>query len=196
MTTTGAHTAEIVTVLRPATCSATGVGKAVCKYCKTSMGYVVIPMAAHTYDDANSYVTEDQYLKVKCEVCGAEITLQDLNPCRNGHTWDEGEVTTEPTCTEKGVKTFTCTVKGCGATRTEDVEATGHDWQVVRDTEKKATCTEGGSCEYICSKCFDTKTETTDPLGHDYVDGVCTRCGESEPGQQPETPDKGGEEQG
>ena len=196
VTTTGAHTAEIVTVLREATCSATGVGKAVCKYCKTSMGYVVIPMAAHTYDDANSYVTEDQYLKVKCEVCGAEITLQDLNPCRNGHTWDEGEVTTEPTCTEKGVKTFTCTVKGCGATRTEDVEATGHDWQVVRDTEKKATCTEGGSCEYICSKCFDTKTETTDPLGHKYVDGVCTRCGESEPGQQPETPDEGGEEQG
>ena len=196
VTTTGAHTAEIVTVLREATCSATGVGKAVCKYCKTSMGYVVIPMAAHTYDDANSYVTEDQYLKVKCEVCGAEITLQDLNPCRNGHTWDEGEVTTEPTCTEKGVKTFTCTVKGCGATRTEDVEATGHDWQVVRDTEKEATCTEGGSCEYICSKCFDTKTETTDPLGHNYVDGVCTRCGESKPGQQPETPDKGGEEQG
>ncbi len=196
VTTTGAHTAEIVTVLREATCSATGVGKAVCKYCKTSMGYVVIPMAAHTYDDANSYVTEDQYLKVKCEVCGAEITLQDLNPCRNGHTWDEGEVTTEPTCTEKGVKTFTCTVKGCGATRTEDVEATGHDWQVVRDTEKKATCTEGGSCEYICSKCFDTKTETTDPLGHNYVDGVCSRCGESEPGQQPETPDEGGKEQG
>ena len=196
VTTTGAHTAEIVTVLREVTCSATGVGKAVCKYCKTSMGYVVIPMAAHTYDDANSYVTEDQYLKVKCEVCGAEITLQDLNPCRNGHTWDEGEVTTEPTCTEKGVKTFTCTVKGCGATRTEDVEATGHDWQVVRDTEKKATCTEGGSCEYICSKCFDTKTETTDPLGHNYEKGVCTRCGESEPGQQPETPDEGGEEQG
>ena len=196
VTTTGAHTAEIVTVLRTATCSATGVGKAVCKYCKTSMGYVVIPMAAHTYDDANSYVTEDQYLKVKCEVCGAEITLQDLNPCRNGHTWDEGEVTTEPTCTEKGVKTFTCTVKGCGATRTEDVEATGHDWQVVRDTEKEATCTEGGSCEYICSKCFETRTETTNALGHDYVDGVCSRCGESEPGQQPETPDKGGEEQG
>lgn len=194
--TTQTHTAEIVTVLREATCSATGVGKAVCKYCKTSMGYVVIPMAAHTYDDANSYVTEDQYLKVKCEVCGAEITLQDLNPCRNGHTWDEGEVTTEPTCTEKGVKTFTCTVKGCGATRTEDVEATGHDWQVVRDTEKKATCTEDGSCEYICSKCFETRTETTNALGHDYVNGVCSRCGESEPGQQPETPDEGGEEQG
>lgn len=39
------------------------------------------------------------------------------------HEWGTGTVTTEPTCTEKGVKTFTC---ACGETKTEDVDALGH----------------------------------------------------------------------
>ena len=37
------------------------------------------------------------------------------------HTWNDGEVTTEPTYTEKGVKTYTCTV--CGETKTEEIDA-------------------------------------------------------------------------
>ena len=40
------------------------------------------------------------------------------------HTWDEGKVTTEPTCTKAGVKTYTCTV--CKETKTEAVAALGH----------------------------------------------------------------------
>lgn len=36
-----------------------------------------------------------------------------------GHKWDNGVVTKEPTETETGIKTFTCTV--CGETRTEEV---------------------------------------------------------------------------
>ena len=42
------------------------------------------------------------------------------------HSWNGGVVTTKPTCTTEGVKTYTCTV--CDATKTEPVEATGHDW--------------------------------------------------------------------
>lgn len=39
------------------------------------------------------------------------------------HDWGTGTVTTEPTCTQKGVKTFTCS---CGQTKTEDVDPLGH----------------------------------------------------------------------
>ena len=39
-----------------------------------------------------------------------------------GHAWDEGKVTKEPTETETGVKTFTCT--RCGETKTETIPAT------------------------------------------------------------------------
>ena len=40
-----------------------------------------------------------------------------------GHAWDSGKVTKQPTATEDGVKTFTCT--RCGETKTEVIPATG-----------------------------------------------------------------------
>lgn len=43
--------------------------------------------------------------------------------CPNGHTWDGGTVTKQPTCTEAGERTYTCAV--CGTTRTAAVEALG-----------------------------------------------------------------------
>ena len=42
------------------------------------------------------------------------------------HTWDQGTVTTEATCTADGVKTFTCAT--CGDTMTEAIPATGHNY--------------------------------------------------------------------
>lgn len=42
------------------------------------------------------------------------------------HTWDNGTVTQEATCTEDGVRTFRCT--GCDETKTEPIDALGHDW--------------------------------------------------------------------
>lgn len=45
-----------------------------------------------------------------------------------GHDWDEGTVTTEPSCTVDGVRTYTCRRPGCGGTRTEAIPALGHDW--------------------------------------------------------------------
>ena len=44
------------------------------------------------------------------------------------HTWDTGTVTKEATCTEPGVKTYTCTDEGCGETKTEEIPATGHTY--------------------------------------------------------------------
>ena len=40
-----------------------------------------------------------------------------------GHAWDSGKVTKQPTATEDGVKTYTCT--RCGETKTETISATG-----------------------------------------------------------------------
>ena len=42
------------------------------------------------------------------------------------HAWDNGVETQAPTCTEAGVKTFTCS--DCKATKTEDIPALDHDW--------------------------------------------------------------------
>ena len=40
-----------------------------------------------------------------------------------GHAWDNGKVTKEPTATETGIRTYTCT--RCSATKTETIPATG-----------------------------------------------------------------------
>jgi len=63
------------------------------------------------------------YDKMICDDCGAEISTNAIPAL--GHDWDEGRVTTAPTETKVGVKTFTC--KRCGATRTETIPATGED---------------------------------------------------------------------
>ena len=95
------------------------------------------------------------------------------------HTWDEGTVTTEPTCTEPGVKTYTCS--GCDETRTEEIEALGHDYV---DTVTAPTCTELGHTTHTCSRCGNSYVDTyVDALGHDFGEwtevtaATCTAVG-------------------
>ena len=76
---------------------------------------------------------------VRCSVCGTVIKAQEEIPAK-GHSWNEGEITTSPTCENAGVKTYTCTV--CNATKTEAIDATGHT--PVDVAEQPATCTEAG----------------------------------------------------
>ena len=83
--------------------------------------------AFSAYDTSTDRVTEKDF--------GFQFYVKTAE-APHTHTWDDGVVTTEPTCTEAGVKTFTCT--GCG----------------------------------------ETKTEPVDALGHNYVAGVCSRCGD------------------
>ena len=52
---------------------------------------------------------------------------------------------------------------------------------------KEATCTESGYEKIYCADCGALLSETTlNALGHNYVDGVCTRCGEKDPNYDPE----------
>ena len=93
--------------------------------------------------------------------------------CTN-HDWDEGVITTEPTCTTKGVKTFTC--NNCKTTKTEEVKALGHDYSKDWTIDKKATCLEEGSKSHHCTRC-DSKTDVTiiSKTSHNYDEGVITK---------------------
>ena len=86
---------------------------------------------------------------ISCSVCGTVIKAQEEIPAK-GHSWNEGEITTAPTCENAGVKTYTCTV--CSATKTEAIDATGHT--PVEVAEQPATCTEAGhKAGTKCSVC-------------------------------------------
>ena len=118
------------------------------------------------------------------------------------HTWDEGKVTTEPTCTEKGIKTYTC--KKCSATKTEEINALGHDYVTKRI---EPTCTEDGKLEEACSRCGDVKYSRVIPAtGHNFRKNaqtgkyVCENCGkvlgesENTKPTKPTTPTKPGKD--
>ena len=100
-------------------------------------------------------------------------TLPEHDCEKEGHVMDDGVVTKEPTCTEKGEKTYTC--KFCKATETKEIPALGHDWDDGVIT-KKPTCTRKGEMTYTCERCQITKTEPIPALGHHFKNGVCTRC--------------------
>lgn len=115
-----------------------------------------------------------------CSNCG-EVIATKVIPATGAHTWDNGTVTTEPTETTPGVRTFTCAV--CHATRTETIPATGaHDYQFTRNVAP--TCTADGYDLYTCSGCGATEKRNSKPaLGHKWDNGkVTTEPTETAPG--------------
>lgn len=106
-----------------------------------------------------------------CDNCGEVVSTKEI-PATGAHTWDNGKVTTEPTETTPGVRTFTCAV--CGQTRTETIPATGaHDYQFTRNVAP--TCTADGYDLYTCSGCGATEKRNSKPaLGHKWDSGTVT----------------------
>ena len=86
------------------------------------------------------------------------------------HTYTES-ITKEATCTEAGEKAFTCE---CGDTYTEQIEASGHSYEVVADSAINATCeADGKEADTKCSACADVVSGAVIPAtGHSYVDYV------------------------
>lgn len=106
-----------------------------------------------------------------CDNCGEVVSTKEI-PATGAHTWDNGKVTTEPTETTPGVRTFTCAV--CGQTRTETIPATGaHDYQFTKNVAP--TCTADGYDLYTCSGCGATEKRNSKPaLGHKWDSGTVT----------------------
>ena len=161
------------TVDNEATCEETGLKSIHCKRCDIKKDETVIPAKGHVagekkIENATEAVCEagGSYDEVVyCTVCNKEISRKTIKTEAKGHKWNEGKVTTEPTCTEEGVKTFECTV--CGKTKTEKVEALGHDWNNDFTVDNEATCEETGLKSIHCKRCDIKKDETVIPAkGH------------------------------
>ena len=118
-----------------------------------------------------------------CKDCNEKIADGKVIPAL-GHAWDNGVITTAPTCENAGVKTFTCT--RCNETKTEAISATGHT--PVQIPEKPATCTEPGhKAGMKCSVCGAVLSglEEIPAKGHTVVidpavEPTCTEPGKTE----------------
>ena len=165
------HDYEVKDRQKP-TCTTDGYVLSVCKACGDEK-QEVLPATGHQHTEirnkkeatckAEGY-TGDMY----CKDCGEKLSDGKTIAKTTEHTWDAGKVTKAATCTEKGVKTYTCTV--CGATKTEEIAATGHQHTEVRN-KVEATCTkEGYSGDVYCTDCGTKLSSGTEiaKKAHEY----------------------------
>lgn len=149
-----AHDYEVKDRQEP-TCTTDGYVLSVCKVCRDEK-QEILPATGHQHTEIRNKkeatckdkgYTGDVY----CKDCGEKLSDGKTIAKTTEHTWDGGKVTKAATCTEKGVKTYTCTV--CGATKTEEIAATGHQHTEVRN-KVEATCTKDGySGDVYCTDC-------------------------------------------
>ena len=156
--------------------TATCTQRATCTVCGAEYG------DALGHDFTTSWTHDDNEHWKQCSRCDKK---DDVGP----HTWDNGTITTAPTCTKAGKKTYSCTK--CDATKIEPIPATGHSWKsdwtsdathhwyecdnkncdVTDNAGKKgyaehsggkATCTQNAVCEFC-------KAEYGEKLPHDFT---------------------------
>ena len=156
--------------------TATCTQRATCTVCGAEYG------DALGHDFTTSWTHDDNEHWKQCSRCDAK---DDVSP----HSWDSGTITTAPTCTKAGKKTYSCTK--CDATKIEPIPATGHSWKsewtsdathhwyecdnkncdVTDNAGKKgyaehsggkATCTQNAVCEFC-------KAEYGEKLPHDFT---------------------------
>lgn len=201
-------------VTKKPTCTEPGEKTFTCSICRQTTKKESVPATGHNYASAwttdiaatcektgtesrhcqneNCTATTDQRsiaaLGHNWKDNGDETAICTRNGCKATHThaWDSGTITTEPTCTAQGERTYHCTYEEngiCTATKTEPVKKLGHRYILTK--RDKPTCESDGILYGKCSRCSKTITQqdTKNPaLGHDWKDNgdgtaTCSREG-------------------
>ena len=177
------------------TCTTPGVKTYTCSVCQKTKTEE-IPATGHQHTEVRNVkeatckeegYTGDTY----CKDCGEKLSSGEPT-AKKAHDWDEGKVTTEATCKNTGVKTYTC--NNCSETKTEVIPKTDHIWDNGKVTTKPS-CITPGIKTYTCTVCQKTKIEEIPATGHQHTevrnvkeatctkegytgDTYCTDCGE------------------
>ena len=184
-------------------------------------GVAVTANAIYTGTDKGNYETESVSITItrsECDHTHTEIRNQREATCtQTGYAGDtyctdcdkllstgkelaalghdyKATVTKQPTTTEEGIRTYTCT--RCNSSYTESIPKLPeekHTHNYTGSITKEATCTEAGVRTYTCS-CGNSYTENIPATGHSYVSKVtkaattteegimtytCSKCGHS-----------------
>lgn len=175
--------------------AATCISKAVCSVCGETFGEVDANNHVHTTvkNRREATCTQTGYTgDTYCTDCDKLLrTGEELAAL--GHDY-KATVTKQPTTTEEGIRTYTCT--RCNSSYTESIAKLPeekHNHSYTGSITKEATCTEAGVRTYTCS-CGDSYTENIPATGHSYVSKVtkaattteegimtytCAKCGHS-----------------
>ena len=160
----------ISAVTKEPACTTDGVETYTCSLCGDTYT-VPIPATGHVHStlDESTVIaptcTKDGYTgDYKCDVCSA-VTQKGSVVNKLGHDYVAVSIT-DPTCTEQGYTTYTCS--RCYDSYNDNyVPSAGHsfgEWTV----RTEPTCEKTGLEYRECSVCQHEETRVLDALGHDY----------------------------
>ncbi len=141
-------------VVTKPTCTVDGYTTHTCSVCKDTYTDSVVKAEGHKYDSVvtPNTCTKDGYTTHTCSVC--DDTYTDSETKATGHS-HKSKVTKEPTCTNTGIRTFTC---HCGDSYTEVIKANGHtkgEWEYIGGKEYAKSC-------IVCGDKLESKIVTVD----------------------------------
>lgn len=171
------------TVIKPSTCTEPGEVKYTC-YCGDT--YVdAIKVKDHTKGQwvtmRAATATQTGLRQKSCTVCGKVLEEDTVPMLAAATTTSTGknnskkntsdhthsytyEITDEASCTEKGVKTYTCTI--CGSTFETSIAATNHPSR--RTVREEGTCANPGTIETVCNICDAVISSESIHYEHDW----------------------------
>lgn len=181
-------------ITTPATCTNTGIKTFICSTCNETKEEVTpINPDNHNpiaYEDVAATCTKTGFTGgTYCEACNTHLTDRTVTDMIE-HDWDNGVMTLEPTCNDRGETTYACNT--CGTYKVEeDIPALSHDLEDVAAVDP--TCeSEGHEAGKKCVRCDYTEgLAIIGALGHDleetsrvpsscnmngYILKECTRC--------------------
>ncbi len=172
------HTFDAGVITTQPTEAAEGVKTLTCTVC----GYQTtqsVPKLGHTFDmDKWKFDEQTHWHPATC-------AHTDLKKDEAEHAWNEGVITTQPTETTEGVKTYTCTV--CGNTKTAKIGMLDHEhtfdmtkWSYNAENHwHPATCGHTDEKKDLGAHVWNEGVVTTQPT--ETTEGVktytCTTCG-------------------
>ena len=159
----------------------------------------------YTKTEVAATCTEGGYTRGVCDICGATYTVNReplghnydngkckrcdyFDPDKHGHEYEQNTVA--PDCTHQGYTVYTC---WCGESYKSNYTSPRHSLENGKCTEcgyfdisghkheyeikiSEPDCINGGYTSFVCW-CGESYEEGyINPLGHDFVDGQCSRC--------------------
>ena len=148
-------------ITKPATDTESGIKTYTCINCNTTRTEEIPATGEHPNTEIRGAksatcleegYTGDPY----CKDCGIQLSSGTVIP-KTGHIWDEGTVTKAATCTEKGIRTYTCSV--CESTKIEEIPSTGHGTKITKFVKEATYTQEGYSGDIYCQDCGELLEE-------------------------------------
>ena len=142
-------------ITKPATDTESGIKTYTCINCNTTRTEEIPATGEHLNTELrgakSATCLEEGYSgDTYCKDCGIKLSSGTVIP-KTGHSWDDGIITKAATCTEKGIRTYTCSI--CESTKIEEIPSTGHGTKITKFAKEATYTQEGYTGDIYCQDC-------------------------------------------